>query len=77
MVEANSYSAQIAMYLDVNGTRIEVASCLANRCILREPVDMPPCHASLVIRVDGYEYRRQVELRQGISQHSRTVELAC
>ena len=62
------------MYLLVDGQRIEVAACLENKCTLRNPRLLSPCHAELVIVVDGVERRKSVYLTSGISPDSDEIE---
>ena len=69
------HSARVDIYLLVNGRRLDVASCLGNKCTLRNPDEAAPDHAELVITVDGEERRRRVYLPQGISLESNDVEL--
>jgi len=68
------YSAEVGIYLLANGQRIEVASCLDNRCRLFHPRHIPPCSAELVIVIDGHERRRPIYLENGIYLDSNEVE---
>ncbi len=64
------------MFLRINSSRkIELAGCLNNRCILRNPVDLPPCLAELVVIIDGDEISKRVYLGKGISTQSLEAEL--
>ena len=68
------YSADIDIYLEVDGMRIDVAGCQDNICILRNAAELPPTQAVLVIIVDGKERRKPVFLELGMSLDSTTVE---
>lgn len=68
------HSAEIDMYLEIDGERLEVGQCLGNRCILQQPIDLPPCSAALVIVVDGKVHRREIYLRNGLSADVSEVE---
>jgi hypothetical protein len=68
------HSADVAIYLSANGERFEVAGCLGNKCTLRNPRNLSPCNATLVIVIDGEERQIQVYLRNGISQNSNEIE---
>lgn len=69
-----AYSSDVDIYLIVDGKRIEVAGCLGQKCTLREVREVPPCHADLVIIIDGQERRKRVYLPNGISKDSDEVE---
>ena len=68
------YSADVTMYLQVNGQQIEVAGCLENRCTLRRPTQLDPCEADFVLVIDGRVSRKRVFLLHGISDSSPIVE---
>jgi hypothetical protein len=44
--------------------------------LVDEPIDHPPCNASLTLRVDQSERRWDVHLPQGISATSKRVSIA-
>jgi hypothetical protein len=75
MSKGTSYSAEIAMFLQINGTRLNIAGCLDNTCILRDLTELPPCNAELVISVDGYEKRERIHLPNGVSRDRKDVEI--
>jgi hypothetical protein len=67
------YSAQVEIYLQVNGTRL-AASCVGPDSItLREPRQLPPTQAQVVIVIDGHEKVHDVFLFEGQSGDSRQV----
>lgn len=76
MLNGTQYSANIAIYLQANGTRLEVAGCLENTCTLRDFIELEPCNAELVIIVDGKERRKPVFLDKGITNNSKIVEFS-
>ena len=63
------------MFLQINGTRLNVAGCLDNVCTLRDLTELPPCEAEFVISVDGYEKRERVHLPNGASKDSKDIEI--
>ena len=69
----NGYSAEVQIRLIVGAHSLEVASCHANGCLLRETIDAPPGEAELVIAIDGHERRKHVHLAHGLSVSSREV----
>ena len=76
MDNSQIHSAEINMYLRANDSSFEVAGCLANTCTLREPADLEPCEAELVIVIDGQERRKRIFLQDGISQESKDVSFS-
>ena len=75
MSETIQHSAEVDIYLLVDGQRFEVASCLGSRCSVRAPQELAPCHALLVISVDGKIRQKSVYLRFGMSRDRRDVEM--
>jgi hypothetical protein len=75
MSDTTQHSAEVDIYLLVDGQRFEVASCLGSRCSVRNPQDLVPCRALLVISVDGQIREKPVYLRFGMSRDRREVEM--
>ena len=73
MLKSELFSAEVVIYLEIDGSRFEVAGCTGNICTLRKPVDHPPTHAQLVIIIDGNARRKEVYLDQGMSHESADV----
>ena len=71
------HSADVSIYLQANGSQIEVAGCLENTCTLRTATELSPCFADLVIVVDGQEQRKQIYLFCGISRQSLEIKFRC
>jgi hypothetical protein len=72
----NGHSAQVKIWLLVNGTSIEVAQLGPDFLLLDAPVEQPPGAASIVLRVDHSERRWDVHLPEGISADSDRVAIA-
>lgn len=68
MNDSLHHSADVDIFLELNGERIPVARCLENSCTLMEPRELPPFECSLCILVDGKEHRSRVYFRHGISK---------
>jgi hypothetical protein len=64
------------MRLLVNGDVLSVAQMGPDFLLVDEPIDHPPCNASLTLRVDQSERRWDVHLPQGISATSKRVSIA-
>ena len=60
------YSANVSIYVDAPGQRIELAGVSGNQCTLRHATQIPPCSADLVIVIDGNVKRSRVLFPEGI-----------
>jgi hypothetical protein len=56
------YSAEVQIYLIVDGRRLPVAQVGKDFLILREPADIPSGHAVLNITIDGNEQLHDIIL---------------
>jgi hypothetical protein len=56
------YSAEVELYLLVDGRRLPVAQVGKDFLILRDPVDVPSGYAELSITIDGNEQIHQIIL---------------
>lgn len=70
-----SYSADVRLRLEIEGRVLSLAQTGPEHIIVREPIDLPPCHADVVVSVDGREHRRHVRLSEGMSKDSRFVKI--
>jgi hypothetical protein len=70
------HSAQVDIYLLVNGQSLPVAQMGADFVLLESPVNHPATDATVVFRVDQSESRWKVRLPQGISANKERVEIA-
>lgn len=70
VVEVAGHSAVVELELIVDGRRIELAQVAPEFVIVQEPDDLAPCVAEVIVRVDGDENRRMVELVDGIQRSS-------
>ena len=61
------------MQLSVDGISIPVAQMGPDFVLLREPISLPPCDATLVIRVDQAEKQWLVRLPNGVAGSKRAV----
>ncbi len=75
MNESLQYSAEVDIYLECNGERLSVASCLGDKITLKYPIEIAPCSGVLVITVDDVEKRKNVYLPYGAKKDRRQVEL--
>ena len=68
-----AYSAQVDMYLILNGRQFDLGQMGPQHCIVRDPAKTPPSSGVIVLTVDGNETRLPVFLPNGISASSRRV----
>jgi hypothetical protein len=68
------YSANVRLFLIVQGHRLNVSHLEPNHCRVRNPVEIAPGPAELVIEIDGQEQRRAILLDHGITPPSTEVE---
>jgi len=61
--------------LVVNGRSYKVAQIAPDFLLFDEPTAIPPGPAVLVIRVEGQEFRRAIELPKGASKATDRVEI--
>jgi hypothetical protein len=61
------------MQLLVNGISIPVAQMGPDFVLLREPISLPPCDATVVFQVDNEEERWQVCLPNGVAGSKRVL----
>jgi len=67
------YSATVRLHLVVGDDVLELASIGPTEISPREPTELPPGPAEVVMHVDSFERRWQVYLPDGIAPHSRYV----
>jgi hypothetical protein len=65
------------MQLLVNGISIPVAQMGPDFVLLREPISLPPCEATVVFRVDQEEDRWLVRLPNGVAGSKQVVIAPC
>jgi hypothetical protein len=62
----DGYSADVEIYLVIDGERYDVAQICRGSLFLRSPREIPPStSAKLVIKIDGVEESEQVLLAKG------------
>ncbi|HEY7331263.1 MAG TPA: hypothetical protein VH592_26755, partial [Gemmataceae bacterium] len=71
-----SYSADVQIFLRVNGYDLPVAQLGPGFLVLRNPVDHPPCAAEITLSIDGEEKRWMVHLIKGIQVERRKTQIA-
>lgn len=63
----DGYSADVELYLMVDGERYEIAQVGNHRLVMRDERSLPAgTEAILVINVDGVERRREINLCDGV-----------
>jgi hypothetical protein len=70
------HSADVKMRLLVSGLSMPVAQMGPDFLLLESPVNHPPAHASVVLRVDQSERSWNVHLPHGISADTKRVAIA-
>jgi hypothetical protein len=71
-----AYSADVRMYLHVNGQTFIIAQLGPDFLILNEPVDQPPAKAEIAFSIDGRERRWPVQLPDGVIAGNRETRIA-
>jgi hypothetical protein len=71
-----AHSAQVKMRLIVGETVIRITHMGPDFLLIDAPGDLPPCEASILLRVDESESEWKVRLPHGISRNSNRVALA-
>jgi hypothetical protein len=70
----DGYSAEVEIYLLIDGKRREVAQVAGDALVLRDEHPIPPgTSATLVIKVDGHEEREEIFLRDGAENNEQLV----
>jgi hypothetical protein len=62
---ASGYSSHVQLYLEMSGRTIALSEIGPGFVSLREPTDIPPGDAEVVMRIDDHETRWSVELPNG------------
>ena len=63
------------MRLMVGGAVIRITHMGPDFLLIESPADVPPCEASIVLRVDDSQSEWKVRLPEGISGNSKRVAL--
>ena len=75
MKTTDGYSADVKIYLLVNGQKLRVAQAGPNRLVLRDLQAIPPeSEGELIITVDGREYTRHAFIHQAVEAGQELVE---
>ncbi|HZZ43245.1 MAG TPA: hypothetical protein VFE58_09925 [Tepidisphaeraceae bacterium] len=70
----SSHSSDVKMRLDCGEHgRIELSRITPNSVVARHASDLLPCHADLVVVVDGEMMRNRVNIANGFSKPRRTA----
>ncbi len=70
----DGYSAEVEIYLLIDGRRISVAQIAGDTLILRDQQPIPPgTMATLVIKIDDHEEREQIFLQAGAENSKELV----
>jgi hypothetical protein len=62
------YSPPICITLEFDGMRFDVAAVGTDHLVLRSPRECAPAIATLIVKVDGQEVIRRVQLPKGINR---------
>lgn len=73
--ELTGYSATVRLQLFVDDVAYELAEIGPSSVYLRQPTDLPPCDADVVMHVDHEEHRWHVRLPLGASSDNPTVAM--
>jgi hypothetical protein len=68
---AYGYSAKVSLNLEVDGRLISLHQIGPDSIWLREPIDLPPGDATVIMHVDEFEQQWAVYLPDGLSANSR------
>jgi hypothetical protein len=70
----DGYSAEVEIYLLIDGKRLDVAQIARDALVLRDEHPIPPgTAATLVTRIDGHEEREEIFLRAGAENNEQLV----
>jgi hypothetical protein len=72
----SGHSALVKMHLFFNRSSVPIAQMGPDFIILEATAESQPCDAVLELNIDGRQRRWEINLPQGISTSSRTVEIA-
>ena len=64
--QENGHSADVSMWMVVDGCSIPIAQMGPDFLIIRESVEFPPSDAEITLRVDGHEEHWAVKLPEGV-----------
>jgi hypothetical protein len=67
------YSAEVNIYLQVNGERLPASHVGPDSITLRAAQELPPTTAQVVLIIDGHERVRDVFLFEGVKRETRCV----
>ena len=76
MDRPQSYSATVKASLHVNGEVLNIAQVGPDFCIVRDPRELPPSEAIVMVSIDGIERSRRVYLTNSVSSESKEVRFA-
>ncbi|MHB1426147.1 MAG: hypothetical protein ACYC3I_23535 [Gemmataceae bacterium] len=71
----DAHSADVRIYLHVNGSVLPVAQLGPSFLVLRRSSDHPPCEAEISLSIDGDEKRWTVHLTNGIQVGRRKTAI--
>jgi hypothetical protein len=71
-----AHSAEVKMRLIVGEAVIRITHMGPDFLLIDTHGDLPPCEASILLKVDNSESEWKVNLPEGISKHSKRVRLA-
>ncbi|REK06748.1 MAG: hypothetical protein DWQ37_22125 [Planctomycetota bacterium] len=70
----DGYSADVEIYLLIDGKRFDVAQITDGSLILRDSYEIPAeTAAELVLKIDGHEEREKIFLRSGSESREEPV----
>ncbi|HET6884358.1 MAG TPA: hypothetical protein VFI31_29670 [Pirellulales bacterium] len=75
-LSTHGHSADVQLHLLADGRLVPLAKLGPNRCVLREPTELPPGSAEIVVRVDDDEQRWTVFLPHGAALSTSHVEIS-
>jgi hypothetical protein len=70
-----NYSADVQISLDLDGVVLAVARTGPEYVVLSQPTNLPPCHGTLRMMVDGRETSWPVFLKDGAVPFSEHVSV--
>jgi hypothetical protein len=69
MSQFSSHSADVAMWLDCGHYgRMDLSRITPKSVVAKQPRDIPPCYADLVVTVDGKRFLRRVHVASGFAK---------
>jgi hypothetical protein len=69
------YAAEVKLWMSCAGRILQLSHVSTTSVIAREPIDLDPCDADVVVSVDGRESSRPVRLVHGMRRDTPKTQI--